>query len=111
MERRKRSRSEPVDSLNSRAKRAAAAVLAGRTYLDVTRELGVPKQHVFYYVKEEVEGHGHGGCADVELPQRWQPQYWQLLFAAWSGGTREDAAAYMLRAAAQLRHVVRLQAP
>jgi len=52
MERRKRSLSEPVDSLNSRAKRAAAAVLAGRTYLDVTRELGVPKQHVFYYVKK-----------------------------------------------------------
>ena len=52
MECRKRRASEAVDSLNFRAKRAAAAVLSGRSLSDMTRELGVPKQQVYYYVKK-----------------------------------------------------------
>jgi hypothetical protein len=50
MERRKRQAVEPIDSAQSRAKRAAADVLGGKPLRDATREHGASKTHVSYYV-------------------------------------------------------------
>jgi len=50
MERRKRRAVEPIDSAQSRAKRAAADVLWGKPLRDATREHGASKTHVSYYV-------------------------------------------------------------
>jgi len=95
MERRKRHAVAAPDSLHSRAKRGAAAVLAGKSLRDATLELGVPKQHIHYYVKKW-KGTDFANVVDLSSPSATSAGHGSSSSQGGSAGSASSAPSFSL---------------